>query len=290
MRMKTMIKNGIMSLSLAAILSTGICPITTQAEYKGPEYECDECGYFVDQYVKEGCDSKITLHTWVQPYAEGNRSAHSEINRWYFACVDQETNLVFEIQPLNYQDTGMWTDHEMWTFTMNVENGNYAISSYGGALRSHVGSILVLNSNYERGPKIGYDGTLEEQYGEILTLENEELVAFAMYGTPEWIDENIDEYSAWAKEYDAERIAQQKINEEYEASLRGEQVETPATEEISKEPVVEIVEPEVAIITDENNTETKSETETKNSIPGTVAGVIAVVAILAIAVAVFKKR
>lgn len=268
-----------------------------QFEDYSNKYTYTDEGFTILNTGRDG--NTLTIYVYAETDNLRIVSNKTDIALWYYRTTDPSTleewesglMLLFMLNPFNYESVAKLDHGDVWAVQIGLPNGYYDMY---GTQTTHIatgGAVWnYLDENYEKSGSLNIDRGVYD-HSHIIKVCDEDIVKYAIYGMPDWLDENIEEFSAWAKEDAAKRAndtvaVEEAATEETIAEETPEQIEETVTLEEEKQPTVESK--ESVTVTEETN---EPEVETQKSAKSgfVVCIVIAVIALIGI-ILVAKKR
>lgn len=288
-KLHKIVGSAILSLLCAFSISS------TSLAYNYTDYEFNDEGYI---YVKEN-DPNAESHAVVYMYADTSDRNIKNINNHYgFDCVggavaegDVITWLLYEFNPFNAKTYATLDNGEVWVWQFALENGEYKFSTpIGSVTTGSLPRCYTLNSSFEfpEYPE-DYGPNYTGQIGEIISVENETIRLYVMYGNEEWREENKDAFEKWAMETEISFRGLEENQKDAQMSLEGVSKETITVEPVDSEIAIDTsTEPETQEVIEIPEAEEVPE-DSSSGIKTIITGIGAVV-IFAVLGFVFAKK
>lgn len=259
------------SLTFVLVCVMAFMLSSTCLAYNFTDYEFTDDGNIIvdDKGMDKESSAILYLYTDVN-----NRDIINVKNQYIFNCLNDPesgklyTSLMYKFNPFNAKVYATLDNAEVWVWQFALENGEYDFSHpIGSTSYGSLPKIYTLTSNFEM-LKYPDDYAGEPIESETLTLENEQIRLYAIYGDKAYREANMDAFIDWAKTTEAslkeieDAVASTKIESQEVIEVESQPIETsnskitdnkPVTEEAesqTEEPVLEeaVVEPESSAV------------------------------------------
>lgn len=250
-------------LTFLTLLCLCLLPASNVFAYTFEDYEdVNENGIFVDRHVEsDTLTSTVTVLLYTQSSGRNLMNFENSICFWYYGATeesDEHLGIQLRLRPWNFKTNDPFMDGSLWTVSGRIENGYYNFHIRDTiCAKAQLGLVGILTENFEEPFTHQVDTPV------LTKVENEDIVLYGIYAQDyEWYTEHVDEFIAWAKQHEKERLEKQltmaieyaKVNGEDYSDMQesldtlrtiGEEIEekTPSTPEEIGEEVEEVEEP-----------------------------------------------
>lgn len=235
-----------LALTLACIMTLVLSSTSLAYNFTDYEFTDDGCILVDDKGMDKESSAVLYLYTDVN-----NRDIKNVKNQYTFDCYKDcgdgtgLTWLMYKFNPFNAKVYATLDNAEVWVWQFALENGEYDFSHpIGSTSYGSLPKIYTLTSNFEM-LKYPDDYAGEPIESETLTLENEQIRLYAIYGDEAYREANMDAFIEWAKTTEAslkeveDAVASTKIESQEVIEVESQPIETSNSEIIDNEPVAE---------------------------------------------------
>lgn len=242
-----------------------LLPMNTVQAYTFEDYEdVNENGIFVDRHVdSDTLTSTITVLLYTQSSGRNLMNFENSICFWYKGPTEElgeDLGIQLRLRPWNFKTNDPFLDGSLWTVSGRIENGYYNFHIRDTiCAKAQLGLVGILTENFEEPFTHQVDTPV------LTKVEDEDVVLYGIYAQDyEWYTEHVDEFIAWAKEHEKERLEKQLMMENEYARINGEDngniqdnVKTMDDEAVEKQIVTEEVIEKVGRNTEATSTNKK---------------------------------
>lgn len=285
-----------MTVLLTLIIGITMSVNNTVYAYNYEDYEYTDEGDIIVKDVSEAAESTAVLCLYADTV--NGRVGHSE-NHYMFYCTEgavvegrKVTPLMFKFNPMDAVVYDTLSGGEIWVWNFALENGVYKFASPAGSSSSGtLPNIYTLSSEFEFLEYLESDKKTVLEYKEDpITVENEEVRIYAMYGDSAWREEHYDEFRKWAEETEKECIEKEKTLITRTAEAVEDILERTESTDVTQETLSDVQEESQQTF---ESTSEKNQENDRNKKSGSIGigfGIIICALFLGVFVVVHKKK